>query len=93
VMVDDDGPGIPEHLRISVLQPFVRGTSPQRRTSENKTDENYPHIGLGLAIALAILEQHAGRLVIQTNESGDCRITTWWPNSWKQQAESPGEGG
>lgn len=93
VMVDDDGPGIPEHLRISVLQPFVRGTFPQRRTSENKTDENYPHIGLGLAIALAILEQHAGRLVIQTNESGGCRITTWWPNSWKQQAESPGEGG
>ena len=81
VMVDDDGPGIPEHLRISVLQPFVRGTSPQRRPSENKTDENYPHIGLGLAIARSILEQHAGRLVIQTNESGGCRITTWWPNS------------
>ena len=54
VVIDviDDGPGIPEHLRMSVLQPYVRG------------DTTVPGAGLGLAICKGIVDAHEGRLEI-----------------------------
>lgn len=95
VIVDDDGPGIPEHQQLAVLQPFVRDSPTPLTASENTADQKYPHIGLGLAIARAILEQHDGRLEIQTNESGGCRIASWWPDpiNQNQQVKNPGGGG
>jgi len=54
VIIDvvDDGPGIPEPLRMSVLQPYVRG------------DTSVPGAGLGLAICKGIVDAHRGRLEI-----------------------------
>jgi signal transduction histidine kinase len=50
--VVDDGPGIPEELRESVLQPYVRA------------DTTVPGAGLGLAICKGIVEAHQGHLAI-----------------------------
>ena len=54
VVIDviDDGPGIPAPLRLSVLQPYVRG------------DTSVPGAGLGLAICKGIVDAHQGRLEI-----------------------------
>jgi signal transduction histidine kinase/ABC-type multidrug transport system ATPase subunit len=54
VVIDvvDDGPGIPEELRESVLQPYVRA------------DTTVPGAGLGLAICKGIVEAHQGHLAI-----------------------------
>jgi hypothetical protein len=46
--VEDDGPGPPEGIRDSLLEPFVTG-KPEG-------------IGLGLAVATAVAEAHAGTL-------------------------------
>ena len=46
--VEDDGPGPPEHLAASLGEPFVTG-KPEG-------------IGLGLAVARAVAEEHGGRL-------------------------------
>ena len=49
VRITDEGPGIPEHDRDRVFEPFVRG-------------EGSTGTGLGLSIARAIVEAHGGRL-------------------------------
>lgn len=60
VVIDviDDGPGIPESLRMSVLQPYVRG------------DTSVPGAGLGLAICKGIVDAHQGRLEIVGGATG-----------------------
>ena len=54
--MSDNGPGIPESIRDKVLQPFFT-------TKEEGT-------GLGLSIAVRIIEEHHGRLDIETNQDG-----------------------
>jgi len=46
VQVEDDGPGVPEHLRASIFYPLVTGRS-------NGT-------GLGLAVAQDLVTRHGG---------------------------------
>ncbi|MFM8478888.1 MAG: ATP-binding protein [Planctomycetaceae bacterium] len=79
LIVDDDGPGIPDHQRATVLQPFVRVRTSHSEADTAGLDQKFPHVGLGLAISRAILEQHQGLLEIETNAEGGCRIRSWWP--------------
>jgi len=59
LLVDDDGPGIPENKRDLVFEPFVRLDHSRARDSGGA--------GLGLAIARGIVERHGGHL--QLNDS------------------------
>ncbi len=56
IRMSDNGPGIPEPIRDKVLQPFFT-------TKEEGT-------GLGLSIAVRIIEEHNGRLEIESNQGG-----------------------
>jgi len=56
IEVSDNGPGIPESIRDKVLQPFFT-------TKEEGT-------GLGLSIAVRIIEEHHGRMDIESNQGG-----------------------
>jgi len=56
VLVEDDGPGIPEPLIGRVFEPFFR-VDPARRRS-------VPGAGLGLAIAREIVERFGGRIAL-----------------------------
>lgn len=58
VTVADNGAGIPEHLKETLLQPFTRGD--QARKSDGGT-------GLGLAIARQVMEKHGGTLLLDTD--------------------------
>ncbi len=66
VVVDDDGPGIPESERQAVLEPFYR-IEPSRSRATGGT-------GLGLAIARQIVEAHGGTLAIETAPGGGARL-------------------
>jgi signal transduction histidine kinase len=55
IEVEDDGPGISEAQKQSMLKPFVRGDS--ARNMDDATG-----FGLGLSIAQAIVLAHGGRL-------------------------------
>ena len=57
VVVEDNGPGIPEKDLSSVFEPFFR-VDPARR-------KHIPGAGLGLAIAKEIIERQGGTLVIE----------------------------
>lgn len=57
IVVADNGPGVPEHLRSKIFEPFV-------------TTKNGKGTGLGLASSQAIVEQHGGQMACRTRNDG-----------------------
>jgi signal transduction histidine kinase len=56
--ISDTGPGIPEELKLKVFEPFFTTKPPGQGT------------GLGLTVALAIIQKHQGDLWFETSSSG-----------------------
>jgi len=73
LMVDDDGPGIPEHLRDNVLERFVRVDESRERGTGGA--------GLGLAIVTEIVRVHEGEIEITESPSGGARVRVLLPLS------------
>jgi two-component system, NtrC family, sensor histidine kinase HydH len=65
VIVDDNGPGIPESARDRVFQPFF--TTRQRGT------------GLGLSIVQKVVVMHNGRITVGTSPSGGASMELAFP--------------
>ena len=65
IVVEDEGPGIPEDDRQRVFEPFVRLES-SRNAATGGT-------GLGLTLVKAITEGHGGGVVLENRESGGLR--------------------
>ena len=57
ITIEDDGPGIPEADKATMLEPFRRGEA--ARTMDSATG-----FGLGLSIALAVVQAHGGTLTL-----------------------------
>jgi signal transduction histidine kinase len=66
VCVDDDGPGIPEHMRVSVFEPFFRLDASRSRSTGGS--------GLGLAIVKQIADAHGARVTLATSPEGGLRV-------------------
>ncbi|MTB39186.1 two-component system sensor histidine kinase PhoQ [Providencia sp. wls1948] len=62
ITVDDDGPGVPESQRNII---FVRG---------QRVDTLRPGQGLGLSIALEIIDQYDGNITISDSPLGGARV-------------------
>jgi len=71
VVIDDDGPGIPELERSAVFEPFYRAEPSRSRETGGA--------GLGLAIARAIVEAHGGRIGVDTSPAGGARVRVVLP--------------
>ncbi len=67
IVVEDEGPGLPESDLQSVLQPFVRQESSRNRQTGGT--------GLGLSIALNLMTALGGRLVLANRAQGGLRVT------------------
>jgi signal transduction histidine kinase len=67
VIIDDNGPGIPEKDLSSAFEPFFR-VDPARR-------KHIPGAGLGLAIAKEIIERQGGTLAIENRQPHGLRQT------------------
>ncbi len=65
VIVDDDGPGVPEAERENIFRPFYR-LDQSRNQDEGGT-------GLGLAIARDIARSHGGEIKLDTSPLGGLR--------------------
>ena len=76
LVVEDSGPGIPEHQRAAALERFSR---PGAR-SEGGT-------GLGLAIVKAVAESHGGRVAIGESELGGARVSIVLPSGRDRYGE------
>jgi signal transduction histidine kinase len=72
LIVDDDGPGIPEPDRQRVLERFVRIDTARARDAGGS--------GLGLAIVAEIVHAHRGDIQIGASPLGGTRITVRLPS-------------
>ncbi len=71
VLVDDDGPGLPQGDLERVFEPFVRGEASRSRETGG--------IGLGLAIARTILRSHGGDVCLENRAGGGLRAVLTLP--------------
>ena len=71
LVVDDDGPGIPEEERSRVLERFVR-------LDESRTRDD-GGAGLGLAIVSKVVESSGGTVVVGEAPGGGARLTVSLP--------------
>jgi len=73
LLVEDSGPGIPEHERELVFERFYRvlGSDPEGRNLDGS--------GLGLAIVREIAHKHQARITIGTSVLGGTVFTTVFP--------------
>jgi two-component system, OmpR family, sensor histidine kinase SenX3 len=67
VSVSDRGPGIPIEERAHLTEPFFRGS--------RAIDQQIPGSGLGLSIVQRIVEDHDGRLLVESADGGGSRFT------------------
>jgi two-component system osmolarity sensor histidine kinase EnvZ len=65
IIVDDDGPGIPEADREAVFRPFYR--------LENSRNKGTGGVGLGLAITLDTVRNQGGEMLLDTAPQGGLR--------------------
>lgn len=66
ITVDDDGPGIPPHLREEAFRPF-------RRLDEARNQDAGGGVGLGLSIARDIARAHGGDIILSDSPMGGLR--------------------
>lgn len=71
VIIEDDGPGIPDNKKADALRPFVR-LDDSRATDTGGT-------GLGLSIAKTAIENHGGQIFLENSEMGGLRVRVILP--------------
>ena len=73
ILINDDGPGIPEQDVERVFQPFVR--------LEESRNKQTGGIGLGMAIARSIVRRHGGDIHLVNAPGGGLSVTIQLPKS------------
>ena len=73
IVVEDEGPGIPETELERVFEPFVRLEASRSRDTGGT--------GLGLAIARSIVRGHGGDIALENREGGGLRATLALPGA------------
>jgi len=71
IVVDDDGPGIPEDQYDEVFKPFVR--------VEKSRNQATGGVGLGLSIAQDIVHSHGGQIWLGKSPQGGLRVSIRLP--------------
>jgi signal transduction histidine kinase len=77
IVVEDEGPGLPEHIRDRAFERFVRGGGDGGRGS-----------GLGLAIVSAVAEGHGGTVAYEDRLNGGARFIVTLPAAIPEPAPS-----
>ena len=61
IVVEDDGPGVPEDVRERIFEPFLQGPS---------MSDHSPGVGVGLTLVARFAELHGGRAWVQERPGG-----------------------
>ena len=71
IVVEDDGPGIPEPERLRVFEPFYR--------LDRSRDRATGGFGLGLSIAQKAVALHGGTIRVEQSDLGGARFVVCLP--------------
>ncbi len=71
ILIDDNGPGIPENERHNVFKPFYRIDNSRNLDKSKKSGGGS---GLGLAIAMDAITSHGGRMRLGDSALGGLRV-------------------
>jgi two-component system osmolarity sensor histidine kinase EnvZ len=71
VVIDDDGPGVPEGLREEIFKPFFR--------IEGSRNPETGGVGLGLTIARDVVRSHGGEIYLADSPWGGLRVRVRLP--------------
>ena len=71
VIIEDDGPGIPDNKKRDALRPFVR--------LDESRSEKTGGTGLGLSIAQTAIENHGGQIFLEDSDLGGLRVRVILP--------------
>ncbi len=87
LIVEDEGPGVPQELRASLFERFVRGDGDRGGS-----------FGLGLAIVRAVAESHGGTVALETATEGSgarfvVRLPARRPDTVADEGNGDGRGG
>ena len=63
IVIEDEGPGVPEEVREKIFDRFARGTEAGRRTKDRG-------VGLGLALVAEHVRLHGGRVWVEDRADG-----------------------
>ena len=85
ITVDDDRPGIPDDELVRVFQPFYCVEVSRNRETGG--------IGLGLAIAISVMQVHGGQLTLSNRPGGGLRASVELPARLSWQAVQRGAWG
>lgn len=66
VVIEDDGPGIPDDKKRDAMRPFVR--------LDESRSEKTGGTGLGLSIAQTAIENHGGQLFLENSDLGGLKV-------------------
>jgi two-component system OmpR family sensor kinase len=84
VTVEDDGPGVPEEVLPDLLKPFYRADAARPRNRG---------AGLGLTVAMAVVEAHHGTIRASRSRLGGLAITIQLPRDGTPAAARPASSG
>lgn len=66
IIIEDDGPGIPDDKKRDAMRPFVR--------LDESRNEKTGGTGLGLSIAQTAIENHGGQLFLENSDLGGLKV-------------------
>lgn len=71
IVVEDEGPGVPEDMREAIFEPF--------RQVPGSRSEHSPGVGVGLSLVKRFAELHGGRVWMQEREGGGASFRVFLP--------------
>ena len=71
IIIEDDGPGIPDNKKADAMRPFVRLDDARGRDTGGT--------GLGLSIAQTAIENHGGQIFLENSDLGGLRVRVVLP--------------
>jgi two-component system osmolarity sensor histidine kinase EnvZ len=71
IIIDDDGPGIPEDERENVFKPFYK--------IDKSRGESKSSVGLGLSITSDTIKSHGGNIILENSPLNGLRVKIFLP--------------